>query len=179
VRENYLSREVASHLRSGQEGDSRSFNSSGLRMVLRTICDRLSARAQVETVFHSSASDFSGICRLLMGADIAGLQVLAPHLPKAAQPVLPGQTISLTPGTYLRQSWWHRLWQGRRDPDVIAGLCRDQIAESLGAVIAGMRESQLSDVLSGSRNLLDTFLPEEAVMEMLAEARASAPVRPR
>src|SRR5690606_13601610 len=61
------------------------FTSSGLRLVLRTTCDRFStrARSQVESVFYGTASDLGSLCQSTLGPALDGFRIEPPQVPRA------------------------------------------------------------------------------------------------
>ncbi|MCL4065968.1 hypothetical protein M3484_05245 [Pseudomonas sp. GX19020] len=150
---------LTDHLcRAGPE-DSWTFNSSGLRLVLRTTFDRFSARVrvQVETVFCGAASDLSPLCAGALGPAGRGIQIGPPQVPKAPPPVVMGKTITIN----LRRSWWKRWWLRRRDPATFAAGYRGLIEVRIGAVTDELKQSQVIEVSKEIRRIFDDFLAEQ------------------
>ncbi|NPD14380.1 hypothetical protein HOY34_04095 [Xinfangfangia sp. D13-10-4-6] len=173
VQDDYVNRAteaLGEHLRQGNGGDSWTFNSSGLRLVLRTTYDRFSARAraQVESVFFGASSDLGGVYIGTLGLEIDGFHIEPPQVPKAPPPIVLGKTIAVD----LGGNWWKRWWQRRKDPANLAGEYRDLIDAEIGSVIQDLKENQLSEVFGEMRRVFDEFLAEqsETVLDLLRQA---------
>ncbi|WP_157971047.1 dynamin family protein [Pseudogemmobacter bohemicus] len=162
---------LVDHLRSAGRDESWTFNSSGLRLVLRTTCDRFSARAraQVESVFHGAASDFSGVYLGTLGLRIDGFRIEPPQVPKAPPPVVLGKTIAID----LGGTWWKRWWQRRKNPATLADEYRSLIEAEIGSVIGDLKQSQFTDVFGEIRRIFDEFLAEQT--ETLLDLVESSP----
>ena len=178
VQDDYVTRAteaLSEHLRQGNGDDGWTFNSSGLRLVLRTTYDRFSARAraQVESVFYGAASDLSGVYLGTLGLEIEGFHIEPPQVPKAPPPVVLGKTIAID----LGGNWWKRWWQRRKNPDTLAAEYRDLIDAEIGSVIRDLKENQLSEVFGEMRRSFDEFLTEqsETVLDLLRQASEHDP----
>ncbi|MBJ2150122.1 dynamin family protein [Paracoccus sp. IB05] len=150
---------LTDHLCKAGTKDSWTFNSSGLRLVLRTTCDRFSARAraQVETVFYGVASDLSALCSGALGLAVDGFRIEPPQVPKAPPPVVMGKTITID----LRRSWWKRWWLRRRNPATLAAAYRSLIEAGICSATDDLKQSQVIDVSREIRRIFDDFLAEQ------------------
>src|SRR5690606_16387782 len=124
---------LVEQLRQPGTDDSWVFNSSGLRLVLRTTCDRFSSRArsQVESVFYGTASDLGSLCQSTLGPALDGFRIEPPEVPRAPAPVVLGKTIAID----LGRSWWKRWWQRRKNPATLAADYSSLIEVEIGSVI--------------------------------------------
>ncbi|WP_283176740.1 dynamin family protein [Gemmobacter sp. 24YEA27] len=150
---------LTGHLCKTGTDDSWTFNSSGLRLVLRTTCDRFSARAraQVETVFYCAASDLRAVCAGALGPAVGGFRIEPPQVPKAPPPVVMGKTITIT----LRRSWWRRWWLRGRNPATLAAGYRSLIEAGIGSATDDLKQSQVIDLSREIRRIFDDFLAEQ------------------
>lgn len=173
VQDDYVTRAIdalVEHLKEQRAGDTWTFNSAGLRLVLRTTYDRLAAQAKadVEQVYQASAAALSEIYLDRLGLDIDGFQIEPPQVPKMPPPVEFGKTIAVDLGS----TWWKRWWLRRRSLKARTDDYRGLIADEIATMINDLRERQLAEVFVEMRDILAEFHSEqtETILGLLRRA---------
>ncbi|PID36356.1 MAG: hypothetical protein CR993_05835 [Rhodobacterales bacterium] len=178
VKSDYVDRAQAAlleHLRSNAQDETWKFNSSGLRLVLRTSYDRFAAdtKTAVEGHFDDTADRLSGIYIDTLGAQVDGFEIHPPMVPKVPPPVGLGRTIAID----LSGNWWSRWWKRRRGLNNHAAEYRALIDEEINTIIVDLRDTQVRDMFADIEAVLAQFLTEQtqSILDLVRSISMHAP----
>ncbi len=178
VKQDYVERArtaLLEHLRSKSNDDTWRFNSSGLRLVLRTSYDRFAAnvRAEAEEVYADVAHRLGSVYSDMLGIRVDGFEVVPPLVPKVPPPVGLGKTIAID----LSGNWWSRWWQRRRGLKTQAEEYGKLIDEEINTIIVDLKDTQVSDVFAEITEVLEQFLTEQTqtILDLVRSISTSGP----
>ncbi|WP_238367457.1 dynamin family protein [Mesobacterium pallidum] len=151
---------LVQHLQSKPGEETWTFNSSGLRLVLRTEYDRFAAdaKAAATRIYGELAAGYTAVYVDRLGIDIEGFEIVPPSVPKIPPPVGLGKTIAVD----LGDTWWKRWWQRRRGLKSHAEDYAALIEAEIETILSDLRDNQLDVVFTDMRKTLDRFQVEQA-----------------
>lgn len=164
---------LIAHLERFGEQDTWKYDSTGLRLLLRSAYARfaMSVTSQVRDVYAKAAQDVEEIYRRALQVDVEGFGIEPPQTPRVPPPVVLGKTIALD----LNSNWWRRWWQKRRGFEVFASDYGRLIQAEVGSIVQDLENNQIAEVFDEINKTMQTFLQEQRET-LLRLASSTGPV---
>ncbi len=165
---------LISHLNRYGEQDSWQYESTGLRLLLRSAYARfgVSAKQQVGEVYATAAAEIEKIYTDVLGVSKDGFEITPPITPRIPPPVVLGKTIVLD----LNGNWWKRWWQKRKGFATFINDYTSLIEVEVNSIVQELEEEQIKEIFEGIRGTLQDFLSEqrEALLRLSSDNRNGA-----
>jgi signal recognition particle receptor subunit beta len=159
------------HLETAGEQAPWSYDPTGLRLLLRSGYQVFSrdVRSAAEETGAAAAKGVAALYAEALGAEPRAIDIQPPGVPRAAPPVLLGQTIALD----LQGTWWRRWWSRRRGYAAFAPDFLAMIEAETRPMLDALRESHCVPAGEAARAALrDFFADQRMLLASLAERAA-------
>ncbi len=160
--------ELVRHLELYGEDAPWSYDPTGLRLLLRSGYQVFvrQVRKAGEEAGEAAAAGAAALYAAALGRGPETFRVQPPGLPRAAPPVLLGQTIALD----LHGTWWRRWWSRRRGYAAFAPDFYAMIEAETQPMLTDLAESHCAPAGAAVRDALRGFFSDQ---RMLIEAMAA------
>ena len=150
---------LIAHLERFGEQDTWTYDSTGLRLLLRSAYARFAMQVttQVRDIYTNAATEIEGLYRQSLGVNVDGFSIEAPQTPRIPPPVVLGKTIALD----LNSNWWRKWWQKRRGFEAFAADYARLIQAEVGSIVQDLEHNQIAEVFDEVDKTLDAFLDEQ------------------
>ncbi|MEO8530166.1 MAG: dynamin family protein [Deltaproteobacteria bacterium] len=150
---------LIAHLERFGEQDTWTYDSTGLRLLLRSAYARFAMQVttQVRDIYTHAASEVEMLYRQSLGVNVDGFTIEAPQTPRIPPPVVLGKTIALD----LNSNWWRKWWQKRRGFEAFAADYARLIQAEVGSIVQDLEHNQIAEVFDEVDKTLDSFLDEQ------------------
>ncbi|MEO0371049.1 MAG: hypothetical protein AAF231_06300 [Pseudomonadota bacterium] len=185
VHDSYLDRATTAlvqHLDTTEKGTAWNYDPTGLRMLLRSSYRTYVKRSKdlISQVLAASAEDLSAFFERVAALPEDTYELAAPVPAQAPEPIILGKTIALD----LQSNWWAKWWSKQSDDKSQTAKFRDLIAaetapildalrDDYAAVIRKTAQTQLSDMTTEQRQVLDRLLQGDAPLAEHSTRRAA------
>jgi hypothetical protein len=150
---------LIAHLERFGEQDTWTYDSTGLRLLLRSAYARFAMQvtSQVRDIYTKSASEIEALYLQALGVSVEGFSIEPPQPPRIPPPVVLGKTIALD----LNSNWWRRWWQKRRGFEAFAADYARLIQAEVGSIVQDLEHNQIAEVFDEVDKTLDAFLTDQ------------------
>jgi len=158
----FLERATASvikHLERYGEGTVWTYDSAGLRVLLRSSYQIFGARAQksANKIYSTTAAEIHDVYIRAFGSLGIEFSVEPPVAPRVPPPVFLGQTIALD----LQGSWWKSWWQRRRGFEAYATNFYEMIMAETDPIVDELKNGDANTLHADAELLLTQFLTQQ------------------
>ncbi len=165
---------LIAHLERNGEQENWTYDATGLRVLLRSAYFQFasSTKREIAAVYSRTTGAIDGLYTKALGAEMPGLEIIAPAMPQIPPPVVVGRTIALD----LTSSWWKRWWGKRRGIEAIAADYAGLIEAEVASIIDELERTQIADLFASISTTMVEFLNEqrEALMRLTSDGPAEA-----
>ena len=156
------------HLELYGENAPWSYDPTGLRLLLRSGYQVFARQVKKigEEAGQAAAEGAAALYAGALGREAEAFRVQPPGLPRAAPPVLLGQTIALD----LQGTWWRRWWQRRRGYAAFAPDFYAMIEAETQPILDDLASGHCAPAGAAMREALAAFFADQ---RMLVEAMAA------
>jgi len=150
---------LIAHLDRYGEQDSWQYESTGLRLLLRSAYARfgVTAKQRVGTAYNEAAAEIERIYTDVLGISVDGFKIVPPIAPRIPPPVVLGKTIALD----LNGNWWKRWWQKRKGFAAFAKDYSNLIDAEVSSIIQELEETQVKEIFDTICGTLRGFLRDQ------------------
>ena len=167
---------LVKHLETYGEEAPWSYDPTGLRLLLRSgyqVFARQLKKA-AEEAGHDAAEGVAALYADALGRERQAFSVQLPGVPRAAPPVLLGQTIALD----LQSTWWRRWWSRRRGYAAFAPDFHAMIEAETRPILDDLIESHCKPAGTAARGALGAFFADQRMLIETMAARAGSDAAP-
>ena len=150
---------LIAHLERFGEQDTWTYDSTGLRLLLRSAYARFAMQVttQVRDIYTNAANEIETLYLQSLGVTVEGFAIEPPQPPRIPPPVVLGKTIALD----LNSNWWRKWWQKRRGFEAFAADYARLIQAEVGSIVQDLEHNQIAEVFDEVEKTLDNFLEEQ------------------
>ncbi len=165
---------LIAHLERNGEQENWTYDATGLRVLLRSAYFQFATatKREIAAVYSRTTASIEGLYTKALGAEMPGLEIIAPAMPQVPPPVVVGRTIALD----LTSSWWKRWWGKRRGIEAIAADYAGLIESEVASIIDELERTQIADLFASISTTMVEFLNEqrEALIRLTSDGPAEA-----